>query len=158
MKTNTSAIIGALLLSTAIFSHAATIDLPEYGFSIDALDSQMGPAPSTALMMFLPASDGFAPNLNVNIQPFPGSMKDYIALSTKQFESMKWTVVSEKQIGDTEWQVEYKGPMQGNDLHFYARAVQSKGRVYLVTGTAKETQWNTVGNILQAHVDSFKAK
>ena len=126
---------------------------------IDALDAKASvSAPTTAFMTFLPASDGFGPNINVNIQPYPGSMKEYVALSKTQFQKMSWTVIDEKQIGDGEWKVEYKGPMQGSDLHFYARALTKGGKVYLVTATAKESQWDSVGATLRNHVDSFKTK
>ena len=63
--------------------------------------------------MFLPVSDGFAPNVNVNIQPYPGSIKDYIGLSKGQFQKMKWNIVEEKQTGDTEWAVSI-GPGAGH--------------------------------------------
>jgi hypothetical protein len=48
--------------------------------------------------------------------------------------------------------------MQGNDLHFYARAVSSGGKVYLVTATAKESQWKTLSGVLRKSVDAFKVK
>jgi len=161
MNKTTAAILGAWLFTAALATQAraGTADFPEYGFAIDALDAKpSAAAPTTALMMFLPASDGFGPNVNVNIQPYPGSMKEYISLSKAQFQKMSWTVVDEKQVGDAEWKVEYKGPMKGNDLHFYARAVSKDGKVYLVTATAQDSQWNTVGSTLRSHVDSFKAK
>lgn len=137
---------------------ASTIDLPQYGFQIEALDANPGPASISPLMMFLPSSDGFSPNINVSIQPYPDSMKDYISLSKKQFAQMDWQIVSEKQNGSDEWVVEYKGLVKENSLHFYARAVAKNGKVYLTTGTAKESQWNSVGQIIRQHVNSFKIK
>ena len=140
--------------------NAATVDLPQYGFSIEALDAApSSTAATTALMTFLPPSDGFAPNINVNIQPYPGDIASYAAMSKGQFEAMKWTLISEKQAGGNEWVVEYSGATpQGARLHFYARAISKSGRVYLVTGTAKETQWSAVSAMLRQHVDSFQVK
>jgi photosystem II reaction center protein PsbP len=160
MNKATLLIISASLSCVAMLSSltAATIDLPEYGFQIDAIDVAPGAGPATALMMFLPVSDGFAPNVSVNIQPYSGSITDYIGLSKGQFQQLKLTIIEEKQTGDTEWAVEYKGPAQGIDIHFYARAVAKDGRVYLITATAKESQWGSVGETLRKHVDSFKAK
>ena len=135
---------------------AATIDFPEYGFLIDAIDTK--PGTTTPLVMYMPASEGFAPNINVTIQPYPASIKDYISLSKRQFQQMSWNIVKEEQSGDAEWTVEYKGAMQGNDFHFYARAVARDGRVYLTTATAKESQWSSIGDTLRKHVDSFKTK
>lgn len=139
-------------------SEAGTIDLPVYGFQLDGLEAQPGDVPTSAVMSFLPVTDGFAPNINVQIQPYAGSMADYITISKQQFAPMQWKVVSEKTVGDNEWVAEYTGPLQGNDLHFYARALSRNGKVYLVTGTAKQTQWPTVGDTIRKHVDSFKLK
>ena len=154
-------LIGAALFSAAILTPAtaATIDLPQYGFTIEALDAPPSATTSTtALMTFLPASDGFAPNINVNIQPYPGKIANYITMSKDQFKKMNWVVVTEKQNGENEWIVEYTGQMQGKDLHFYARAVTKGGKVYLVTAAAKESQWNTMSGILRRNVDAFKTK
>jgi hypothetical protein len=137
---------------------AGTIDLPLYGFKIDALDASADSGPGTALIMFLPKTQGFAPNINVQIQPYTGSLKDYIALSKGQFDQLKWKVISENQSGDNEWIVEYAGPMNEGDMHFYARAVSKAGKMYLVTATAEESQWATVGDTLRKNVDSFKAE
>ena len=151
------------LLASAVIgfsstSEAGTIDLPVYGFQLDGLEAQPVDVPTSAVMTFLPVTDGFAPNINVQIQPYAGAMKDYVDMSKQQFVAMKWKVVSEKAIGDNEWVAEYAGPLQGNDLHFYARALSKNGKVYLVTGTAKESQWSAVGGTIRKHVDSFKLK
>lgn len=150
----------ALLFSSLLpGARGGTVDLPGYGFEIEALDAQAGKEPITALMMFLPATDGFGPNINVNIQPYNGSVKDYAKLSTGQFEQMKWKVITGEVIGENEWRVEYTGALKaGEQLHFYARALAKDGHVYLVTATAKESQWAAVGAKLRKHVDSMKLK
>jgi hypothetical protein len=109
-------------------------------------------------MTFLPADDDFAPNINVTIQPFAGSMGDYISLTKEQFQQVNLVVISERENGDNEWIVEYTGSMQGNDLHYYARAVSNNGKVFLVTATAKASQWNAVADVLRKHVESFRTK
>ena len=159
MKNTSKALIAAVWFSLAISSGsgAATIDLPLYGFQIDALDAAPdGSSPTTVIQTFLPATDGFAPNINVQIQPYSGTMKDYAATSKSQFEQMKWKVVSDQQPNDNEWNVEYTGSFHGSDLHFYARGVSANGKVYLITATAKESQWATVGDTLLKHIQSFK--
>jgi hypothetical protein len=158
MRTTKRSILCAAIFGAASFTIAAPVDLPEYGFSIDLLDAVPASGATTALMTFLPVTDGFAPNINVNIQTFTGTLADYAALSKKQFADMQWTVIDEKLTGDTEWRAEYKGPMQGNDMHFYARAIPKNGKVYLVTASAKESQWSAVAEKLRTHADSFKAK
>lgn len=154
----TIATLALLLTSFLTRAVANTIDLPQYGFEIDALDGEPGSETTVALMMFAPVSDGFAPSINVNIQPYKGSIKEYAALSKGQFEQMKWKVVSEEQRGEGEWRIEYTGTTKSGDLHFCARALFKSGRVYLVTATAKESQWAALEAKLRKHVDSMKLK
>lgn len=157
MKTLLS-LVGTTMLGFLSVVNAATIDLPVYGFEIEALEAPVGQTPVSALMTFLPVSDSFAPNINVQIQPYAGTMAEYVALSKGQFDQMKWTIVSEKMLGDDGWVAEYKGPMQGRDLHFYVRAFSRDGKVYLATGVTAETQWPTLGATIRKHVDTFKLK
>src|ERR1700756_4683649 len=100
MKTTTALIGAATIFSVATFSSlkAATIDLPLYGFQIDSLDATINSSPAKALIMFLPESDGFQPNINVIVQPYNGTIKDYIALSKGQFEQLQFKVIAEHQI------------------------------------------------------------
>ena len=46
--------------------------------------------------------------------------------------------------------------IKSNDLHFYARAMSTNGKIYVVTATAKESQWPTVSDTLKKHVESFQ--
>ncbi len=142
----------------AVVGSALALDFPQSGFQIDALEAPKGNVPTSPLVMCLPASDGFAPNVNVTMQPFVGTMEDYITLSKQEFDQVKWTVVAENKDGDRMWKVEYTDPNPSNPLHFYAKAVSTGKYVYLVTATAKETQWKAVGDQLKACVDSFKVK
>jgi hypothetical protein len=161
MKKTTRAICVAAFVSLAICSQsgAAAIELPLYGFQMDALDAAPSTSnPTTVIQTFLPATEGFAPNIIVQIQPYPGTMKDYAELSKKQFEQMKWKVIADQQPNDNEWNVEYTGSVEGNDLHFYPRAVSTNGKIYLITATAKESQWKTVGDTLRKHLESFQTK
>lgn len=161
MKNPANLVSAVVLFSCATLfqAGAATIDLPLSGFQIDALDAAPDPsAPGTILQLCLPATDAFAPNINVQIQPYTGSIREYAALSKQQFEDMKWKVVSEKQVSDNEWSVEYTGSMGDDALHFYAYAVSKNGKIYLATATAKETQWTKLSDTLRQHVDSLKTK
>jgi hypothetical protein len=151
-------IITLLSAAVAPSTNANTIELPSYGFQIDALDGTVGDAPVQALAMFLPAADGFAANINVQIQPYKGSMKDYIGLSKGQFAQMRWKIIAEQQPSENEWTVEYSGELQGKELHFYARSVSKNGRVYVATATAKESQWRELEAKLRKNVDSLKLK
>src|SRR5689334_20919211 len=69
---------------TAAAQSTNQLHFPLAGFSIAALEEPPGTSPQQALMMFLPATDSFAANVNVQIQPYSGSMEDYIALTLDQ--------------------------------------------------------------------------
>ncbi len=129
----------------------------ESGFSIAPLEGKTDPTAYTPLKMLLPATDSFAPNVNVRIQPYNGTIKQYADLSKKQFIAAKLTVQSET-VTQTSVVWEYSGTMQGHNLHWYAKAERGNGKVYLVTATAKESQWNDVAAKLKACVNSFKLK
>ncbi len=154
----TAVALSFLLTSFLPHAGAGTIDLPQYGFEIEALDGEPGGATTTAILMFLPVSEGFAPNINVNIQPYKGTIKEYAALSKGQFVEMKWKILSEEQKSEDEWRAEYAATTKSGDLHFYARALKKGDRVYLVTATAKESQWAALQAKLRKHVDSLKLK
>lgn len=125
------------------------------GFSIAPLEGKSDSAPYVVIMMFLPGSEAFSPNVNVSIQPYSGSIKEYADLSKKQFKAGKFTVVSEK-LSSTSVVWEYTGMAQGRQLHWYAKAERKDGKVYLVTATSTESQWKTLSAKLKVCVDSFK--
>jgi len=124
------------------------------GFAIAPLD-EPGKGTCQVLMMFLPASDGFAPNVNVQTQEFGGTLEEYGALSKKQFEEMKLKTLNDK-IEKGVLTLEYAGEMQKRKLHWYAVATLKGGKVYLITATAAEGQWADVSGKLKACVDSFE--
>ena len=139
-------------------AEANTIDLPQYGFEIDALDAAPGEQMTLVLAMSLPASGGFSPNINVMVQPYSGSIKDYAALSKGQFEQMHATMIAEQQKGESEWSFEYTMDYNKKTQHCYSRAISKGGKVYLVTATANPSQWPSVEAKLRKHVDSLKLK
>src|SRR5258706_6400943 len=134
------------------------LHFPVAGFTIAPLEAPPGESPQQALMMFLPAADGFAANVNVQIQPYNGSIDDYLALSLKQFKSAGLKVVQQKMPAKSVATFEYTGELQGRSLHWYARAEKSAGSVYLVTATAAPSQWSTEAARLKSCVDSFRCE
>ncbi len=151
--------ITTFLISTFFTSaiYANTLDFPEAGFSIDNIDAAPTLAGSQPLHMFLPPVNGFSANINVQIQPYPGSMKQYIELSQSQFKQMGLSVISSKEQDET-MVLEYSGFMQGMNLHFYAKAVKKGSFVYLVTATDSKENWNDNKSQLISAVNSFKLK
>lgn len=120
------------------------------GFSIEPLEGFQ------VLAMTLPVSDAFAPNVNVQIQPYPGTLDDYVALSKQQSREHGLDIVREAQNGESGYVIEYKGSMAGRDMHWHAKAELRQNKVYLATATALEGQWPSVSDKLKACVDSLQ--
>jgi hypothetical protein len=151
----TAAVAALTLASLAAGAASARLVFPRNGFSIAPLDDLSPGSSIVAVQMSLAPSDGFAPNVNVQVQPFTGSLEDYVALSRKQFDDMGLTVISENKAGKAATSFEYSGSLRESPLHFYARAEKRGGSVYLATATSTESQWASVGARLKACVDSF---
>lgn len=143
------------LAASAVSLSAAPLSFSTAGFRIDALETpRESAAASSPLIMCLPATNGFAPNVNVQIQPYAEPLSSYAALSRQQFAQVKWKLRAEK-LTDAAWIVEYEDPTAGKEIHFYAKAVSGGKSVYLVTATARADQWESVGEKLKKCVDSF---
>jgi len=134
------------------------VHFPKAGFSIAPLEEPPGQSPQQVLMMFLPVTKSFAPNVNVQIQPYAGTIDEYVALSVDQFKSMGLKLSYQKAVGKSAVALEYTGEMKGKPLHWYARAEKSVANVYLVTATASEEQWSAVATQLKTCVDSFRCE
>ena len=126
------------------------------GFSIEALEGKVGARPYTALMMFLPPTKGFSPNVNVQIQPYAGTIDQYATLSKKQFVALKYKLIREVKVGKDSLLFEFSGKLEGHQLRWYARATLRGGKIYAVTATAREDQWPVASGKMKACVDSFK--
>lgn len=149
------------LVGTLFFFFPLTLlalDFPKNGFSIDALEAKSDLPSSQVVMMFLPPTDQFAPNVGVQVQNFSEGLEAYLTLSRSQFSAAGMKVIKEKKVSATKATLEYSGAMQGRNLHYYALAEKKGNQVYLVTATATETQWPKVKDALVKNVDSFKTK
>ena len=103
----------------------------------------------------MPASQGFAANVNVQLQPFTRSIEEYKEITLNQFKAGNMKVIGAKVAGNSELALEYSGQYQTQALHWYARALKSGERIYLVTATGREQQWAEQGPQLKRCVDSF---
>lgn len=153
-----------MFLSSSIFLAVLTIHgqptnrlhFPTTAFSIAPLEAPLGESAQQVLMMFLPVTDGFSANVNVQIQPYDGTIDEYLALSLSQFKTAGLKLLQQKTPGKSVVVFEYTGEMQGRLLHWYARAEKTAGKVYLVTATAADEQWSKVAARLKVCVDSFR--
>ena len=150
----------ALLLAATAGQAQSTnrLHFPVAGFSIASLEAppKQKDAQQPVLLMFLPASEGFSPNVNILIQPHEGTIEEYLALTLNQFKSAGLKVITQKTVGKGAVTIEYSGATEGQAMHCYARAEKSGGKVYLITATSTEGQWSTTATPLKACVDSFR--
>ena len=150
-------LIPALVLMAAPLWAEATnrLHFATSGFSIAPLEAPRGQVTQQVLVMFMPTAGDLTANVNVQIQPYDGSLDDYLKLSLKQFESANLRMVQQSRTKDSGAVFEYQGEIQNRRLHWYAKAQKSNGRVYLVTATALEEHWAEVAPSLKNCVDSF---
>lgn len=154
----------ALVLSFAGPVHSgsdrAYVD-PTYGFSLVPPKFPVGGAgtSTTAFLAMGPASDDFAPNINVQVQDASMDLGEFITLSIDQFEEAGLAIRENKsmEFGSQQgvfWR--YSGRIQGRLLEFVAIAVPFQGRFFVVTGTATPRQFEDLGAELQRAVVSFR--
>ena len=162
MKTKAKFAVTTLLAICAFSAlTAAEGDLPYYGSQLKDLDAVIEKAPGKTLFIKVDETGKSSANINVQIQPFTGTMKEYMDVSRAQFEQMfdkGWKILSEKQDGEKAWSFELAGTAKGKEYHFYARAVREESKVYLITATSLQAEWESVGEKMHRHVDAFKAK
>lgn len=160
MKTKaTFAVVTLAVISAFSSLAAAEAELPYYGWRLKDLEPLIKKAPSQAVVIMVGEPVKFHANINIMIQPFPGTMKDYMDLSRGEFQKLfekKWKVLWEKQNGENEWICESTGTKGGEAYQFYSRAVKDEARIFLITATALQTQWGSLGEKMRRQVDSFK--
>ena len=135
------------------------LTFPLHRFLIAPLEAPAGQGNQAVMAMYLAPSQGFAANINVMVQPWPGTIKNYLAVSEKQFADMGLKVVNKSLPDDHTAVFEYEGIIKAvspSTMHWYVRAISRSGKVYLATATATSAQWKTDGSKLKACVDSFE--
>jgi hypothetical protein len=156
MKTRSVLVVWlTMVVSVAAADSTNRLHFPLSGFSIAPLEAPLGEKISQVVVMWLPPTTA---NVNVQIQPFEGSIDEYAALTLKQFQENKAEVVSQKKLGSLVFVVEYTGELEGQRLHWYARAEKSLAYVYLTTGTTTEKLWPVQAAQIKACVDSFRCE
>jgi hypothetical protein len=149
--------VAALAFLHVSLANADVLVFSESGFSIDSLEAPLDAQAATPLQMLLPPVNGFSPNVNVQLQPYKGSVAEYKAITEGQFKQIGLTVVSMEEGNDGKsLTIEYKGPLQGQNLHWYAKAFKKGDVMYLVTATNTESNWELNKEQLIANVNSFK--
>jgi hypothetical protein len=105
--------------------------------------------------MMMPPTNGFSSNVYVMVQTFANSINEYDTITQNQIKSMKFRMIDSK-ISENEIIYEYKGKSGQLDLHWYARVVIIKDKIYLITATSLDSNWETNKSELMKSVQSFK--
>lgn len=134
----------------------ARLHFPSSGFSIAPLEAPAAGVVTQPVSMALPPVGGFAPNVNVQIQPFAGSLEAYVDLTRRQLEGAGVELVAEPVMDGIRATWEYRGAMGGRQLHWYQSATQAGDSVFLVTATAPDSHWSALREQLVRAVDSFE--
>jgi len=132
-----------------------------YGFSITppAFPKVEKDSGTQTAMFFAPGKNNFAGNLGVMVQTVKMTLEDYIKLSRDQFEKGGLKVGTESKVkvsGRDAILWEYEGAAQGRKLRFMALAVVDADRVFLITGTSTQDDYETLSKEFKASIDSFK--
>ena len=123
-------LLGVILVTSAYAAGAANaLRFPDYGFSINPLVGHVENATHQVLTMMLPTEDGFGANVGVQLQPFTGTIEEYIKISEEQFTKLEIKTLKKKTISPTEGVFEAAGTLQGKPLHlvFARQDRQRKG-------------------------------
>lgn len=135
-----------------------------YGFSIDA-PRYPGAAPTTGGVVFIaygPDKGGFAPNLNVSVQPTATTLKDYDELSTGQFKRIGLKLNARRERKVSGWdavEYDYEGELRpGQKLRFLSLAVVQPDRVVLATHTIPADAFPGMEAEFRASLASFRLK
>jgi len=133
----------------------AKLVFPRHGFSITPLEEESDSSGYVVLFMNLPPTENFSPNVNVMVQRYQGTLEDFKILSETQFVEQKWVLIRSEIKEGKVLVLEYAGAYNGVDMHWYSRVLKRGGRVFLVTCTARESQWGKLSPRLVGAVDSF---
>lgn len=157
MKSFTLLFLASFCLSIFSFSQNPQVEFVKAGFRIKTLEPAQAPANGyLACTMSLPAEAGFAPNVNVIVEPFSGSLKEYKKMSVEQLEFLEVEPVKVKQKKG-ELTFEYEGDMLGPRIvHVFTRVILVDDKVFVATATATPEQWKNHGKQLREVVNSIE--
>lgn len=113
-----------------------------YGFELPVPSAPPATAASTMVAQFLlPPRDGFAPNVNVQVQRIAGGLAAFRKESEAQFAALGAEIVKigERRVGKAPaLELAYRTTMNGRRLVHLALAVERGTEIFLVTCTATE--------------------
>ena len=128
------------------------------GFSMNPPGFKAGPGPRVGSVAIFsgPAEAGFAANLNILIQRV--GFDDFIKASDGSFQAAGLEVLS-KTMGKAgkhrTCEYLYQGTLQGKALKFLALAVEDGDRVFLLTGTSLQQNFDANEPAFREAISSF---
>ncbi len=123
--------------------------------------SLSGTAPVMPVQFYLPAENGFAGNMNIQVQPWDKGLNEYKMLSLSQMKQYGLEVIFaeiKKSNGLEFFEIEYKGAMNTVPLYFFARGYKSSKGVILITASMHQSSKDRQYPIFKKSVESFKLK
>jgi hypothetical protein len=102
-----------------------------------------------------PNGGKFAPNINVLIQTFDGTLEEYYEKSRDQVKALKFQTVKFT-FENNHGYAEYIGKLENNQLHFFQKYVKNGKKIFVVTATSLEIDWENKKTELINSVNSFK--
>jgi hypothetical protein len=132
-----------------------------YGFSLvpPTFPKAEKDSGSQAAMFFAPGKNGFAANLGIMVQSVKMTLDEYVALSRDQFEKSGIKIGTEAKLkvsGRDAVLWEYEGAAKERRLKWMALAVVDGDRVFLITGTSAQDDYDALSKEFKASLISFK--
>lgn len=116
-----------VVLFITAFQASANGTFSNNQFEINAPSGSDASKASQPLLMSLPPKNGFSPNVNVQVQVFPGTLKKLLNITKSQIKSFGWELV-ESSIEGSKLTLEYRGSLQGNHITGFKRQLSQKIR------------------------------
>lgn len=119
-----------------------------YSFDVPALGEGTKEGAVTRSVVLGPASEGFAPNLNVQVQYASTDRDAFVALSRRQFASLGVELGETSKLevsGLPAALMAYRGDLGSGVLEYLALAVVGEDRVWLATCSMTPAQFRRLG-------------
>jgi hypothetical protein len=165
MKLPVRTTLAVLLCLAALLRPALAAELPHFGARLQDLDAELAKAPKQTLTVWLPAGEGFKPNIKIRLEEYPKPLAEYLAQSKTGFAKLfldgKWDTLAEKVDGDKSLLMEVTGfipSLPDKKFHFYTRAFKQGTKVYAINATVLDARWPELGETIKRYVDSIKAE
>ncbi|MCA8960534.1 MAG: hypothetical protein KDC38_08475 [Planctomycetes bacterium] len=136
------------------------LHLDTVGFSIRPLQARPEATSHPVMTLFLPPSDGFAPNVTVRVvraEP-DGTIEAFANAFETEFTADGLEPIATHRPDDATALFEYRGESEGLSLHWYAKAVRADGVITVAIGAATERQWSSVRARIRECVESLTAE